>query len=71
MNLLNELMDTLFCFQGGIKVIMYLIDKKNNRISKIEEKTFSELGFREREHLQEWLANEPTIFGEDLLIIQK
>jgi hypothetical protein len=25
MNLLNELMDTLFCFQGGIKVIMYLV----------------------------------------------
>jgi len=21
--------------------------------------TFSELGFKEREHLQEWLANEP------------
>lgn len=50
---------------------MYLIDKKNNRLSKIEEKTFSELGFKEREHLQEWLANEPTAFGEDLLIIQK
>ena len=50
---------------------MYLIDKKSNRISKIEEKTFSELGFKEREHLQEWLANEPGVFGEDLLIIQK
>lgn len=50
---------------------MYLIDKKNNRLSKIEEKTFSELGFKEREHLQEWLANEPAVFGEDLLIIQK
>lgn len=59
-------------FLGGIQLIMYIIiDKKNNRISKIEETTFSELGFREREHLQEWLANEPTIFGEDLLIIQK
>ena len=58
-------------FSGGIKAIMYLIDKKNNRLSKIEEKTFSELGFKEREHLQEWLANEPAVFGEDLLIIQK
>lgn len=52
-------------------MIMYLIDKKNNRLSKIENKTFSELGFKEREHLQEWLANEPEIFGEKLLIIQK
>lgn len=50
---------------------MYLIDKKNNRIAKIEEKTFSELGFKERENLQEWLANEPEVFGEELLIIQK
>lgn len=50
---------------------MYLINRDENRISKIETKSFSELGFREREHLQEWLANEPSVFGEDLLIIQK
>lgn len=50
---------------------MYLIDDKNNRISRIDKKTFSELRFREREHLQEWLANEPTSLGEELLIIQK
>lgn len=54
---------------GGIIDIMYLINKKNNRLSKMEEKTFSELGFKERENLQEWIANEPGIFGEDLLII--
>ena len=34
---------------------MYLINKDQNRITKIEEKSFSELGFRERENLQEWL----------------
>ncbi len=50
---------------------MYLIDKKSNRINKIKRKTFVELGFRERDHLQEWLANEPSAFGEELLIIQK
>lgn len=50
---------------------MYLIDKGSNRINKIQEKTFSELGFKERDHLQEWLANEPSAFGEELLIIQK
>ncbi len=50
---------------------MYLINKQENRISKIEEKTFSELGFRERNHLQEWLANNPEALGEDVLIIQK
>lgn len=50
---------------------MYLIDKELNRISKLKEKTFSELKFRERDHLQEWIANNPSSLGEELLIIQK
>ena len=50
---------------------MYQIDKDANRISPLQEKRFSELGFREREHLQEWLAANPEVLGEELLIIQK
>lgn len=50
---------------------MYIIDKNTNRISKLDEKSFSELGFRERDHLQEWLANNPEALGEEILIIQK
>lgn len=50
---------------------MYLVDNENNNIVKIESKTFSELGYREREHLQEWIAKNPSCFGEELLIIQK
>jgi len=50
---------------------MYRIKKDTNSIAKIEEKTFSQLGFKEREHLQEWLAGNPTALGEELLIIQK
>jgi hypothetical protein len=50
---------------------MYLIDREKNRISRLEEKTFSELKFKEREHLQEWIANNPSSLGEELLIIQK
>ncbi|HEV8080490.1 MAG TPA: DUF4268 domain-containing protein [Chitinophagaceae bacterium] len=50
---------------------MYVINKTENRISKLEEKTFSELGFRERDHIQEWLANNPESLGEEILIIQK
>jgi len=50
---------------------MYTIDKEKNRISKLEEKTFSDLKFREREHLQEWIANNPSSLGEEFLIIQK
>jgi len=50
---------------------MYKIDKNNNKILKIKERTFSDLGFRERENLQEWVAKEPSVLGEELLIIQK
>jgi hypothetical protein len=55
---------------------MYLIDKKENRITKIEEKSFSELGFSERKHLQAWLAKNPKSLcsdeqNDDIIIIQE
>ncbi len=50
---------------------MFRINPTTNRIEKIEEKTFHELGFKEKENLQEWLANNPGALGEDLLVIQK
>ena len=50
---------------------MFQIDRAQNRLQPLEEKRFAELGFRERNHLQEWLANLPTALGEELLIIQK
>ncbi len=52
---------------------MYRINKDTNNISLIEEVTFSELGFRERDHLQEWIAKNPDVLGgpNELLIIQK
>ena len=50
---------------------MFRINKSKNRIDKIQQKTFSELHFKEREHLQEWIANNSDFFGEEMLIIQK
>lgn len=50
---------------------MYIINKETNRIEKIESTTFKQLGFKEREHLQEWIANNPSCLNEDLLMIQK
>lgn len=50
---------------------MFLINKANNSITKISSKTFHELGFKEREHLQEWIAKNPECLDEELLIIQK
>ncbi|MDC1341377.1 DUF4268 domain-containing protein [Oceanospirillaceae bacterium] len=51
---------------------MYRISKADNRIQKLEARKFSDLGFRERDHLQEWLANYPeALEAAGLLIIQK
>lgn len=50
---------------------MFKIDTTSNRIASLEEKSFSNLGFSERFHLQEWLEHSPEAFGEELLIIQK
>ena len=50
---------------------MYRINHQTNRITKLKQMKFSELGFSERNHLQEWLANQPDALGEELLIIQK
>ncbi|RMX04892.1 DUF4268 domain-containing protein [Corticibacter populi] len=50
---------------------MFRINHASNRIVKLKEVSFSELGFTERHHLQEWLANQPDALGEELLIIQK
>lgn len=50
---------------------MFRIHHESNRITKVKSVSFSELGFTERNHLQEWLANQPDALGEELLIIQK
>lgn len=50
---------------------MYLINKNTNRIEELRKVTFSELGFKERANLQEWLEEQPNALGEPLLIIQK
>ena len=53
------------------KRTMYKINQSLNSIHRLEQKSFSSLGFRERDHLQEWIAKQPDVLGEDLLIIQK
>lgn len=51
---------------------MFQIDKTNNQINRLQEMSFSELGLKEREHLQEWIAKDPSCLDkEELLIIQK
>lgn len=50
---------------------MYILDSTTNTLQKAQLCKFKDLNLKEREHLQEWIANEPTSLGEDLLIIQK
>ncbi|MBT3031596.1 MAG: DUF4268 domain-containing protein [Candidatus Thiodiazotropha sp. (ex Lucina pensylvanica)] len=50
---------------------MYKINSQGNKIEKLQQRSFGDLGFKERENLQEWIAKEPTVLGEELLIIQK
>ena len=50
---------------------MFRVDRSQNRLSRLVQKRFSDLALRERDHLQEWLANQPDALGEDLLVIQK
>lgn len=50
---------------------MFQVNRVENRIKKLEEKRFSDLNVKEREHLQEWLAAQPDALGEELLILQK
>ena len=52
-------------------VSMFKIDKNKNRIFPVQAESFAKLGFKERPHLQEWLAHRPNALGEELLIIQK
>lgn len=50
---------------------MFRVDQSENRLRRLVERRFSDLHLREREHVQEWIANQPDALGEELLIIQK
>ncbi len=50
---------------------MYLLNKQSNQMEALEHVSFKSLGIKERKDLQEWIAQKPDIFGEELLIIQK
>lgn len=51
---------------------MFRVNREDNRLVPLEERSFSELQLRERDHLQEWIAGTPkALGGEELLILQK
>ncbi len=50
---------------------LFRINPENRESEKIAEVDFTRLGFQERRDIQEWIAANPSILGEDLLIIGK
>ncbi len=50
---------------------MFKVETSGNRLVRLKKERFSDLSFRERDHLQEWIAGMPDVLGEELLIIQK
>ena len=54
---------------------MYRLDKSKNSIQPVQRVLFSDFNFRERAHLQEWIAKYPQVLAKDnddeFLIIQK
>ncbi len=50
---------------------LFRINPENHQSESIEEVNFAQLGLRERRDIQEWVAANPDILGDDLLIIGK
>ena len=50
---------------------MFRIDKTSKTATMIEPTTFQAHGLTERHDLQEWIANNPSLLNENLMIIQK
>ena len=50
---------------------LFRINPDSQESARIEEVDFAQLGLRERRDIQEWVAANPGILGEDLLIISK
>ena len=52
-------------------VRLFKIDSSNQKADAVTEIDFAEVGFRERRDIQDWIADNPGIPGEGLLVIAK
>ena len=55
----------------GTEPQLFRIDPSTHESEAVTEVEFAKLGFQERRDIQEWVANNPGILGEDLLILRK
>lgn len=59
-------MEFKFYFRG---YRMYRLNTKDNVLEKIQETSFKENNIMERNNIEEWIRKDPSILGEDLMII--
>ena len=50
---------------------LYRLNPETREPEQVREVDFAQLGIKEREHIQEWIDNNPDILGEELLIVSK
>ena len=50
---------------------LFRVDPSTREPAALEEVDFAQLGLRERRDIQEWVAANPNILGDDLLIVAK
>ena len=50
---------------------LFRVNDQNQESHRVEEVNFARLGLRERRDIQEWVAANPGILGDDLLIVGK
>ena len=50
---------------------MYKVNLHQKTLTKLVQKSYSELGLRERFDIQEWVESNPSILGGDLMVIAK
>ena len=50
---------------------LFKIDPTDKTSEAVKEIDFAQVGLLERRDIQEWIANNPGILGDDLLIITK
>ena len=50
---------------------LFRVNRENQETESVSEVDFAQLGLQERRDIQEWVAANPTILGDDLLIIGK
>lgn len=50
---------------------LFRVNREHRASESVREVDFGQLGLRERQDIQEWVAANPTILGNDLLIIGK